>query len=281
MISVVIPTCERPDLLALCLERLAPGAQTLPAGGYEVIVSDDGAATSERLIGERFPWATWVSGPRRGPAANRNSGAGHAQGEWLAFTDDDCLPDRGWLAGFANATHGEHEVYEGMTVCRAGIHSPLEHAPVNTSGGCLWSCNMLVKAAKFRELGGFDENFPYPYLEDVEFRERLVAANGDFKFVPQAVVDHPPRRVPTGWRCAVYHSSYVYFWYKTGHRGWCTPWLLWHIFRCRLNGLVRFPPSFDTILATISMIVELAASTPRLGAAEFRYRCGMLHDRAG
>jgi glycosyltransferase involved in cell wall biosynthesis len=35
-----------------------------------------------------------------GPASARNTGAAAARGEWLAFTDDDCLPDRGWLTAF-------------------------------------------------------------------------------------------------------------------------------------------------------------------------------------
>src|SRR5579862_6697110 len=40
VISVVIPTRHRNDLLSRCLDCLAPGAQTLSAGQYEVIVSD-------------------------------------------------------------------------------------------------------------------------------------------------------------------------------------------------------------------------------------------------
>ena len=54
LISVVVPTCHRNDLLARCLEGLAPGAQTLPADQYEVIVTDDGTrSTAEALIGNR------------------------------------------------------------------------------------------------------------------------------------------------------------------------------------------------------------------------------------
>src|SRR5258708_21085247 len=41
--SVVVPTRDRNDLLALCLGRLAPDAQTTPAEQYEVIVTDDSA----------------------------------------------------------------------------------------------------------------------------------------------------------------------------------------------------------------------------------------------
>src|SRR6187397_213719 len=114
--SVVIPTCHRNEALALCLERLAPQRQacmqlaagpvvagnepmTLPVlGTYEVIITDDGRdSTAEELVGRRFPWAKWTAGPKQGPAANRIHGATLAKGEWIAFTDDDCLPDSGWL----------------------------------------------------------------------------------------------------------------------------------------------------------------------------------------
>ena len=92
LFSVVIPTCHRNDALAACLERLAPGKQSLAAASYEVIVTDDGSrATSEAMLREKFPWAKWMAGPRRGPAANRNHGAKHANGNWIAFADDDCL----------------------------------------------------------------------------------------------------------------------------------------------------------------------------------------------
>lgn len=94
MISVIIPTCDRNEQLAKCLDCLAPGVQTLPAEQYEVIVTDDGSdLTAEQMILERYLWARWVAGPRIGPAANRNNGVQYARGEWLAFTDDDCLPD--------------------------------------------------------------------------------------------------------------------------------------------------------------------------------------------
>ncbi len=40
---VVIPTCRRPDLVVQCLDRLAPGKQTVPADAYHVVVTDDAA----------------------------------------------------------------------------------------------------------------------------------------------------------------------------------------------------------------------------------------------
>ena len=107
-ISVVIPTYQRPDTLAQCLDRLAPGMQSLDAARYEVIVSDDSTdETSRRMVADRYPWAQWTAGTRRGPAANRNAGARLARASYLVFTDDDCLPDPNWLSGFLVAVaHG-------------------------------------------------------------------------------------------------------------------------------------------------------------------------------
>ncbi|MHC5729635.1 MAG: glycosyltransferase family 2 protein, partial [Nostoc sp.] len=68
LFSVIIPTYHRNDLLAKCLDCLAPGVQTLSAEQYEVIVTDDGSqTTAEEMIRQQYPWAKWVAGPRKGP----------------------------------------------------------------------------------------------------------------------------------------------------------------------------------------------------------------------
>jgi GT2 family glycosyltransferase len=272
MISVVVPTCRRPDLLSRCLDRLAPGVQTLPADQYEVIVTDDGEPTVKSFVADRYPWATWSAGPRRGPAANRNAGARQARGEWLAFTDDDCIPDSTWLAEFAKAIHEGCQVYEGMTTCKDGIQSPLDHSPVNTTGGCLWSCNIFISRAAFGSVGGFDEGFPYPYMEDADLRERLVKAGHPFEFVPAAAVDHPPRRWASGWRLARYHESWVYHWYKRGYRTLAAPRVLLVVGRTRLMAIRRYKLSGDSVRAFGSLTAELGGMVLRLPAWEWRHR---------
>lgn len=194
--SVVIPTCERFGSLAACLARLAPGAQTLAAAEYDVIVSDDGAATAEALVRECFPWARWTAGPRRGPAANRNHGATQARGAWVAFTDDDCLPDAGWLAAFAAAARAEPDarVLEGRTYVDRPQAHPLETSPINETGGYLWSCNFAIERALFAELGGFDERFPFNAMEDYELHVRLQRRRIAPRFCREAAVLHPWRR---------------------------------------------------------------------------------------
>ena len=193
MFSVVVPTYHRNATLAECLTRLAPGTQTLAGPAYEVIVTDDGStATAQAMVAERFPWARWAAGPRRGPAANRNHGASLARGDWLAFTDDDCLPTPGWLAAFADAA-GDADVLEGRTTCAAGVSSILDEAPINLTGGNLWSCNLAIRVTAFHGTGGFDERFPHAAVEDMEFAGRVARGGRAVRFVPAAVVDHPPR----------------------------------------------------------------------------------------
>src|ERR1019366_4458646 len=167
-ISVVIPTRHRPASLASCLQRLAPSTQTLDATRYEVVVADDGDTGDARaLLAERVPWAAYAAGPRRGPAANRNAGVRASRGEWIAFTDDDTLPDRDWLEQLLAAGDGVQAV-EGRTVCRIGVRSPREHAPVNELGGRWWTSNLAIRRDVFDTIGGFDERFTVPHMEDAD-----------------------------------------------------------------------------------------------------------------
>jgi glycosyltransferase involved in cell wall biosynthesis len=258
LISVVIPTCHRNDLLALCLDRLAPGVQTLSPELYEVIVTDDGRQTTAGpMIAEKYPWVKWVVGPKKGPAANRNNGAAYARGNWLAFTDDDCLPDEKWLLAFLSKINSNYLVYEGKTTCRAGLPSPMYHAPINLDGGWLWSCNMVVSSDLFRQMCGFDERFPYPHMEDVDFRERLRAAGNDFIFVSEAVVDHPPRLVPHASKRARDQECEVIFRAKKDMRQPGLLSVVFHQARNRQRHICNFPISMDTMTATGSAIKEL------------------------
>ncbi len=201
--SVVIPTRNRPDTLAVCLERLAPGRQTFPAAEYEVIVTDDSAdQPAEPQLASRFPWVRWTRGPRSGPAANRNHGARLATAEWIAFTDDDCVPELDWLAAFAAAARAGGEtasLLEGRTYVDRPRAHPLESSPVNSTGGQLWSCNFAIRRTLFAAAGGFDERFPYNAMEDVELCVRLQQRGVEPLFVVTAAVFHPWRRI-TNWR---------------------------------------------------------------------------------
>lgn len=254
-ISVVIPTRLRDDALARCLENLRP---QLAGGAAEVIVTDDGTTDSTRqMIESRFAFARWTQGPRRGPAANRNHGASLATGEFLLFMDDDVEPSPNLLASYRAAVKPDVSVYEGRTTCREGLHSPLEHSPVNEDGGRLWSCNMMLRKALWKSFGGFDEAFPYPHMEDVAFRDSLLALHEQILFIPEAVVDHPPRRLPGPKALALQHESYFVYHYKYLGRPPSLPEFLSVFSRHRLGSIFSYRVGRDSAVALGSMGVEL------------------------
>jgi len=97
--SVVIVTYRRPLELSLALESLEAQAG---APSHEVLIIDNDSQCSAKAVVNSFVvrHANWryQASPRNNVSLARNLGAGLAQGEWLVFLDDDCVPLSGWLA---------------------------------------------------------------------------------------------------------------------------------------------------------------------------------------
>ncbi len=219
LLSVIIPTYYRNDLLSACLNCLHPDIQTLDRAYYEVIVSDDGReTTAQSLIEARYPWVRWMKGPQKGPAANRNNGAKMAEGEWLVFTDDDCLPKPNWLYAYANAIESNEtiNVFEGKTIADRPFQRYDEEAPINETGGNLWSCNFCINQRVFKEVNGFDERFPYAAMEDIDLATRLKDIRVAQLFIPDALIIHPVRSISPAKYTQVL-ASYTYFVSKHDH----------------------------------------------------------------
>lgn len=214
--SVIVPTCRRVESLARCLECV--GRAVANAGvPCEIIVTDDEPAPgAAATLAARFGAVRFFPGPGRGPAANRNCGASVARGRWLVFTDDDCEPEPDWLAAYLAGlrAHPNARVMEGRTSAGAVI-GPDEESPVNECGGFLWSCNFAIQRELYQQVGGFDEGFPFPRMEDVDLRERLLALKLTIPYLPEAAVIHPPRPL----RPVAAHIRQVesYFYYARKH----------------------------------------------------------------
>lgn len=241
--TVVIPTCNRPDLLRVCLAAVEVARARAGLDRIAILVTDDSRDDASRLMIEReFPHVHWVRGPRRGPAANRNTGAAAARGCWLLFTDDDCVPAPDWLAAYARAIAREPAAvaFEGRTVADRARLRLDEESPVNETGGYFWSCNVAIRRATFGALAGFCETFPVASMEDVDFRLRVQAAGHRPVFVPDAVVCHP-FRAAKGVRFVVRSgASYLHLVERHPALLGASPWLFlietwarrtWHLAR--------------------------------------------------
>jgi GT2 family glycosyltransferase len=211
LISVVVPTFQRNDLLARVLASLAPGVQSVDSALYEVVVTDDGrSSTAHSLVSQSYPWARWVEGPRRGPAANRNNGARHARGDWLAFIDDDCIASPGWLKGVLELVQkSDVDVIEGKTTIPDDVDNPFLYGVQNHGGGAFWTCNLVMKRTAFDAVGGLDEDFEEAAVEDMDFGWRLQKSGAHVVFSPEVLVMHPLRRL--SWK-GVVRSGLVMRW---------------------------------------------------------------------
>lgn len=212
LFSVIVPTWNRPRELRACLAALA--RLDYPKSCFEVIVVDDGSepaldATNFDGLDRR---AKWLRQPNAGPAAARNAGADKAEGEYLAFTDDDCLPDPGWLSGFArtfqqapqalvggctsNGLPGNiyaaasQMIVEAATAYFFATHSKLQFFASN---------NLALPARLFRAIGGFDVSFRTS--EDRDFCDRWVREGYTLAYASTAVIQHRHDLTLTGfWR---------------------------------------------------------------------------------
>lgn len=248
--SVIIPTYKRVDDLKKCLDSLsmyfADNNEFQTEFSIEVLVTDDAFSTSTfNLVHQNYPWAIYLAGPGKGPAANRNNGAHHAKGDWLVFTDDDCLPQKGWLeAYFGNIN--VCNVLEGRTCALGKKTRADEECPVNESGGFLWSCNFAMKRKLFFEIGGFDEKFPYAAMEDMDLMERIKQADMKVQFVEEALVMHPWRLTKGSSFIEKRTQSLIYFHNKHPHLkpksyfNYFTYRFMRHLVKATIPGLIKF-----------------------------------------
>jgi GT2 family glycosyltransferase len=207
-VAVIIPTRNRIDLLKHLLGRIVPYVST--HSECSIVVSDDGDASETRhaLCGE-FSLVQVVQGPHLGPAANRNCGASHSNGELLVFLDDDCVPDPNLIAVYQDAAckNPGVAVFEGRITPEGEIASCADGAPSNETGGYLWSCNMAVRRELFDSIGGFDGRFPFAAMEDNDFHFRA-KRDSPILFLPDARVWHGIER-RLGWKIVQHHTLSV------------------------------------------------------------------------
>lgn len=208
-VSVVIPTCRRPDLLQRCLSAVL--AQEYDPRKYEVIVVDDGPSNQTRLvvlknIAARHPAIRYIAsdqGPR-GPAAARNLGWRAGGGTIIAFTDDDCIPSPGWLReGTASFTDGTAAVAGRIVMPSEGTLTDYEKNALQLQHKHIGfvTANCFVRKDALEEVGGFDERFTQAWREDSDLLFSLMEKGSDIVFAWNAVVTHPIR--PARWGISI------------------------------------------------------------------------------
>jgi len=188
-VDVVVPSAGRTSLRTL-LAALAEGDH-----GFEgrVIVVDDrpgGSGPASRTAGARplvdasqhGGRVEVVPGSGGGPAAARNVGWRTASASWVAFLDDDVVPDADWVGRLADDLRTAAPDVAGVQG-RLRVPLPRERRPTdwerNVAGleGARWAtADMAYRREVLAAVGGFDERFPRAYREDADLGLRVHAA---------------------------------------------------------------------------------------------------------
>jgi GT2 family glycosyltransferase len=224
--TIVIATCNRPDRLRNVVRALDAAAQATDVP-HTIAVIDNGsrapAADVTDDLQRQFP--TKIIYHRSTPlnkAVALNTGIGLARTDWLCFTDDDCLPDVGWLrAGQAFIAASRFPVFTGKIVSGSvpfklprwlpeGVTPELPWTPAffdyprQAESGALqpdqavpYGANLFVRRDIFEKYGGYDELLwdrcgkAALGAEDAEFGIRLRKRGVPIGFCKEARVVHP------------------------------------------------------------------------------------------
>ena len=137
-----------------------------------------------------------------GPGGARNHGAARAIGQYLAFTDDDCEPEPGWLAALADGFARDPGAMLGGRTANALPGNPFSaasqrvtdlvyaHYNADPAGARFFaSNNMALPREAFAALGGFDDRFSFA-SEDRDLCDRWRLGGGEMVWRREAVVHH-------------------------------------------------------------------------------------------
>jgi glycosyltransferase involved in cell wall biosynthesis len=198
-VAVAVATRNRSALLAELLDSLR--AQTLDGESFEVIVVNDGSTddTAELLERERAEGGLDLTVIKRdggGPAAGRNAAWRAARAPLVAFTDDDCVADPGWLEAGVRAARAHPEtIVQGRTEPRPDqLHrrSPFSRTQdIHGAGPLFETCNIFYPRSLLQSLEGFAEDvFKLPAGEDTDLAWRALERGCSTEYEPSALVHH-------------------------------------------------------------------------------------------
>ncbi|MFD0530831.1 glycosyltransferase family 2 protein [Kitasatospora arboriphila] len=233
-LSVIICTRDRTELLPRCLDALLRAA---PADA-ELLLVDNAPTdlTTHDLVRDRYgDRIRYLREPVPGLARARNTGVAAATGEVCAFTDDDALPDPGWLHAMLATFRSDPRIgcVTGL-VLPAELDTPSQAAFERHCGFSrgfaprTWSladqggdppvpytvsrfgtgANMAFRTEALRAIGGFDRatgaGTPTRGGEDLLAFLRVLTTGRLVAYAPDALVWHRHRRTPAALRSQVY-----------------------------------------------------------------------------
>jgi citrate synthase len=197
-LSVIIPAHNNAAHLPRCLDALAHSTRAPD----EIIVVDDASRDGSARIARACARVIVLDGAPRGPAFARNRGAAIASGDALVFLDADVAAHPDALARIESALIENANVaalfgsYDAHPPARSWVslfknllhHHTHQHA--QREAFTFWAGCGAIRRAVFLALGGFDERYARPSVEDIELGARLLGVGYRVQLCPEIQVTH-------------------------------------------------------------------------------------------
>lgn len=230
LFSVIVPFRNAAQHLPRCLEALV--AQRYPDREFILVDnnSTDGSTDIVRAFLESHPDFSimLLHEEQRGSTLARNRGAREARGEWLVFTDADCIPNPAWLSDLAAAIRHAPELgafagciipappkniiakFLGLYTLPSNDREVVYYRYTLIQGG-FPTANLAVHKDIFKQIGGFDESIQI-YGEDHDLCLRIYLAGYGIKCLTNAIIQHVHRSTLIGMMKQAYSFGKVHPW---------------------------------------------------------------------
>jgi len=195
-VSVVIPNRNGAGTIEKCLKSVFASKGV----DFEAIVVDDCSEDRSVEVIGKFPCKIIRFSRHQGAGAARNAGAKESKGDFIFFTDSDCVLREDTLRRALDSVscNGGDAIIGGIYSVKPGdngFFSRFQSAFVNhferkkTHPDYIATHALTIRARDFRESGGFPEAF-LPILEDVAFSHRMRRAGYKLLANPDIQVSH-------------------------------------------------------------------------------------------
>lgn len=198
--SLIVPAHQSGPMLEACLDSIS----RLDPAPRDVIVAVDGADPAVLAAATRHAFVP-LACPAAGVAATRNAGVRASRGSRLVFADSDTLLPPDHLARLtalwaeqpeAAALIGSYDDSPGAAGLVSQYRNLLHHYTHQRGAAeaqTFWAGCGAVRRNAFEAIGGFDEAYRLPSVEDIELGYRLRRAGYRIRLAAAWQVKHLKR----------------------------------------------------------------------------------------
>lgn len=210
--SIIIPCYNQIEYTASAVLSILESKSKL---SYEIILADDFSLIDDYKIFRDISPLIKVIRPNKnqGFLKNCNFAADHAQGEYLVFLNNDCLPVPGWLDSLVQTAESDSSI--GIV----GSKLLNTDGSLQEAGGIIWrdasgwnygrgknplapeynytkevdyctGASFCIRKSIWSEMGGFDEHFAPAYYEETDLSFRLRAKGYKTVYQPNSLAIH-------------------------------------------------------------------------------------------